>query len=74
MSIKAIDVRWYAGGTGGVGAVLCEDDITNKTMAYIGQANSVTEQEDIESIKNWGAKLDKSVAEAMFGKQPNYKW
>ena len=73
--IKTIDNVWYSGGTGTVGVVLCFDTVADKTMAYIGVANQEFEEMDISFIIAHGAKVDKKVAEAIFGYEiPDYKW
>lgn len=71
--INVIDNKWYSGTTS-VGFVLVHDEITNKHCCYVGCATGTSEKYDINFIKDYGAKVEKSVAEAVFNRKlENYK-
>lgn len=64
---RVLDVVWWGGGTGTVGAVAIKCGTDWK--GYIGQAAALeSEQFDIERILDYGAKLSEKVARAIFPK------
>lgn len=71
----AIDWQWF-NSTSQVGIVLCEDNVTHKTKAYIGAITlkGNDEPDDVIHIAQWGAKIPKAIAEACFGPLPDYAW
>lgn len=68
------DQRWWSGGTGTVGAVLTYNPGNDTFAAFIGVSEGVNEKLDAYLIKDWGAKLEKEVAEAIFGKIERYRF
>lgn len=73
MSIIVMNHKWYS-GISTVGFVLCYDEITGTKVCYTGCANNVSERDDIELIKGYGAWVEKAVAEAVFNETfDNYK-
>lgn len=65
--IQVVDNRWYSGGTGTVGFVLVYDELLKQYNCYSGVSTEFgDEQTDIERIKDYGAKVEQSVAQAMF--------
>jgi hypothetical protein len=55
--------RWFS-GRDCIGAVLVNVD--NQFCAYIGKAESGSQDGDIRNIRSWGARLPFNVAAAMF--------
>jgi len=75
-NMNILDTAWYA-ATRTVGMVLCEDTVTGQTMAFLGPCDpdcALTEAEDSVQIAQWGAKMNKTMAEAQFGPLKNYKY
>ncbi len=66
MSIETKGVRWYS-GRDCIGIVLVYDTITNEEKAYIGVGKGYNETDDIQTIKDWGAKFDVNVAKLIIG-------
>lgn len=62
--MEVINVRWYTSRTC-VGVVLCERE-DGTVGCYMGSGYGENEQEDIEDIKNYGAKVEYTVAKAIF--------
>jgi hypothetical protein len=72
-SLEALDWKWYS-GVSSIGVVLCKNSI-GQTCCYIGVALAGQEDMDIQHIMDFGSKVEKSVAEAMFNRTlENYKW
>lgn len=72
-SLEALDWKWYS-GLSSVGVVLCKNT-AGQTACYMGVASSGNEELDVEHIMDFGAKVEKPVAEAMFKRTlENYKW
>jgi len=71
--LDTIEVRWFTSATV-VGMVLCGDITTGKTKCYIGAGAGLCGMADTINIKNYGAKVPKKMAEAVFGTQPYYAW
>lgn len=62
--MNILDVKWFTGRTC-VGAVAIKT-IDNKWKAYIGSGDGFDEEYDIKSIAEYGRKLEKNIAIAMF--------
>lgn len=71
-NLKLLDVRWFS-GTDTVGIVLVEDMSAHYTKAYIGVGQGFNEKADALHIAQWGTKISKKHAEAVFGSLPNFK-
>ena len=72
-SLEAVEWKWYSSATS-VGVVLCENAM-GQQCCYIGAASGTNEEYDVQQIMNFGAKVEKPVAEAVFNpKLENYKW
>jgi hypothetical protein len=56
-----------------IGIVLVEDQVTKKTMCYIGTASTGSQEGDEYRIAQWGSKVPKSMAESLFGTLMDYK-
>lgn len=67
MMTKTVDVKWYLGAAGTVGFVLVYHELLKEYYCYTGtcQPNSESE-DDIERIKQHGAKVEMSVAQSIF--------
>lgn len=65
--MKIIGVKWFSSLTGSFGVVLGEDEVTKKKKAYIGTCGSgcLTEEDDIQRIKEKGAKFPAEIAEQL---------
>ena len=55
--MKVLESLWFANSTGTVGIVIGEDEMTKKRKAYIGVAEGITEELDINSISQLGSPL-----------------
>jgi hypothetical protein len=59
-----IDALWFTTKDGSIGAVAIETQ--GGWKAYIGQVDGFNEHYDRQYVANWGAKLPRSIAVAMF--------
>ena len=71
-NLKLLDVKWFS-GTDTVGIVLVEDMSQHYVKAYIGVGAGLNEKSDAIHISQWGSKITKAHAEAIFGAQPEFK-
>lgn len=71
--IKIVNVKWFS-GRDSIGMVLCYDTITNQHKCYMGVAAGYNEENDVQTIAQWGSKLPRAIAEGAFGKLENYAW
>lgn len=69
-----VDQMWWTGATGTVGAILTHNPENDTHAAFIGVAEGVNERLDSYLIKDWGAKLEKCVAESIFGPIERYRF
>lgn len=70
----AINWVWFSSRTL-VGIVLCEDNVTKQTKAYVGACQTrLDEVGDVIEVAQWGAKAPKAMAESLFGPLPDYAW
>jgi hypothetical protein len=62
--MKILDVRWFT-GRDTVGVVKVESDFDG-ILYYIGVGKGLDEQDDMQYISDWGARLPKFVGDLMF--------
>ena len=68
MDAEIIDYKFYT-AEHTVGFVLVKDTKTKIYCCYTGQANQSCEFSDIEYIRNFGAPIERKVANVLFGRQ-----
>ena len=66
---QILDVAWFTpgGGMDQIAITLVEDTVTKTVQAYLGCGSSNNPDGLIEHVADWGAKLTRTEAEAMFG-------
>lgn len=73
-----IDVEWFdAGATGhggqSIGVVLVYDEHVG-FKCYMGIGSGLSEEGDMKRIHEWGTKLDRKLAEAVWGSRMGAEW
>lgn len=63
-----IKCRWFPGGTGTIGVIMAEDEHTKEIKFYMGAAQGLNEQIDINLIANSGAPIPELVGWMFFQK------
>ncbi len=64
--MKNLAVEWFTGARGTVGIVMADDEHEGIRF-FIGPADGLHEQIDINNIMNWGARFPDGAGKAMFG-------
>ena len=64
--MKCMAVEWFSGARGVVGIVMADDE-REGIRFFIGPADGLNEQIDINNIMTWGARFPDGAGKAMFG-------
>jgi hypothetical protein len=61
--------KWFNGGTGTIGVIMAEDEHNGEIKFYMGAAQGLNEQIDINLIANSGAPIPELVGWMFFQKE-----
>ena len=62
--MKTLEVIWFNNGRGSIGVVLAENEFGQR--AYMSCVYGHDEEEDIDTVKKWGSKLNLVQAQGFF--------
>ena len=66
--MKAIEAVWFSTPRIGALGIVCAENDSGEKKFYLGVGDGIDLNTDIQSIMDWGAKLDPEYVKAFFDK------